>query len=132
MRTVLLNCALPAGRVTSAIRRIDPMALVICGGDVRDATVERLEHAVRLADCRAPLYEVGEPDPPGDERLLPSLGPGALEAELRGAPGGAPAALERPAPAGRVTHRGDGPGAPIWGGDLTGLVSIFGPGPLRL
>src|ERR671919_671481 len=78
MHTVLLRCSLPAGRVTSAIRRIDPMALVICGGGVRDSTVERLEHAVRHADCGAPLYELSESAPdPHTDRLL---GPGALEA----------------------------------------------------
>jgi hypothetical protein len=76
MHTVLLRCGLPAGRVTSAIRRIDPMALVICGGEVRDSTVERLEHAVRHADCEAPLYELTETDGNGDG----TLGPGALEA----------------------------------------------------
>ena len=78
MHTVLLRCALPAGRVTSAIRTIDPMALVICGEEVRDSTVERLEHAVRQAHCGAPVYELSESAPDShDDRLL---GPGALEA----------------------------------------------------
>jgi hypothetical protein len=43
---------------------------------VRDSTVERLEHAVRHADCNAPLYELAESEPNGDG----TLGPGALEA----------------------------------------------------
>jgi hypothetical protein len=60
----------------SALRRIDPMALVICGGGVRDSTVERLEHAVKHADCDAPLYELAESEANGDR----TLGPGALEA----------------------------------------------------
>ena len=76
MHTVLLRCSLPAGRVTSAIRRIDPMALVICGGEVRESTAERLEHAVRHADCNAPLYELTESNGNGGG----TLGPGALEA----------------------------------------------------
>ena len=75
MHTVLLRCALPAGRVTSALRRIDPMALVICGGS-RGSTVERLEHAVKHADCDAPLYELAESEANGER----TLGPGALEA----------------------------------------------------
>jgi hypothetical protein len=54
------------------------MALVICGGEVRDSTVERLEHAVRHAHCDAPVYELSESAPgPHTDRLL---GPGALEA----------------------------------------------------
>ena len=52
------------------------MALVICGGDERESTVERLEHAVRHADCDAPLYELAEADADGDQ----TLGPGALAA----------------------------------------------------
>ena len=52
------------------------MALVICGGEVRGSAVERLEHAVRHADCDAPLYELAESEANGDQ----TLGPGALEA----------------------------------------------------
>jgi hypothetical protein len=75
---VLLRSALPAGRVTSAIRTIDPMALVICGGEVRDSAVERVEHAVRHAGCDAPVYELSESAPDTDADR--TLGPGALEA----------------------------------------------------
>src|ERR671914_21448 len=66
MHTVLLRCALPTGRVTSAIRTIDPMALVICGGGGRDSTVERLEDALRPPGCGAPPYQPSEagPGPP--------------------------------------------------------------------
>jgi hypothetical protein len=81
MHTVLLRSGLPPGRVTSAIRRIDPMALVICGGEVRSATAERLVRAVRQADCGAPVYELSEEETA--EQLAPairSLGPDALEA----------------------------------------------------
>jgi MerR family transcriptional regulator, light-induced transcriptional regulator len=80
MHTVLLRCALPPGRVTSAIRRIDPMALVICGGEVRGASVERLMHAVRQADCGAPVFGLGESGPSSDTSTVQPLGPGALEA----------------------------------------------------
>jgi MerR family transcriptional regulator, light-induced transcriptional regulator len=80
MHTVLLRCELPQCRVTSAVRRIDPMALVICGGEVRGGTVERLMHAVRQADCAAPLYELGESSPGSRREALRSLGPGAVEA----------------------------------------------------
>jgi MerR family transcriptional regulator, light-induced transcriptional regulator len=78
MHTVLLRCTLPQCRVTSAIRRVEPMALVICGGEVRNGTVERLMHAVRQADCSAPLFGVGE-SPPATEAISP-LGPGSVEA----------------------------------------------------
>jgi MerR family transcriptional regulator, light-induced transcriptional regulator len=78
MHTVLLRCTLPQCRVTSALRRVEPMALVICGGEVRNGTVERLMHAVRQAECSAPLYAVGGP-PPDTEAISP-LGPTSVEA----------------------------------------------------
>jgi hypothetical protein len=78
MHTVLLRCGLPQCRVTSAIRRVEPMALVICGGEVRNSTFERLMHAVRQAGCTAPLYVVGETPP--DTEAIRSLGTGAVEA----------------------------------------------------
>jgi MerR family transcriptional regulator, light-induced transcriptional regulator len=78
MRTVLLRCGLPRCRVTGAIRRVEPMALVICGGEVRNGTVEHLMHAVRQAECSAPVYGVGEATPP-TEAIRP-LGPGSVEA----------------------------------------------------
>jgi hypothetical protein len=86
MHTVLLACDLPPHRVTGAIRRVDPMALVICGGEVRGEIVERLVRAVRQADCSAPLYVLGESAPGLDTHELPSLGPSALEAtrQLKG------------------------------------------------
>ena len=43
---------------------------------MRESTVERLEHAMRHADCDAPLYELTESNGNGDG----TLGPGALEA----------------------------------------------------
>jgi MerR family transcriptional regulator, light-induced transcriptional regulator len=78
MHTVPVRCALPHCRVTSAIRRVEPMALVICGGVVRNGIVERLLHAVRQANCSAPLYEVGESAP--DAEAIRPLGSGAVEA----------------------------------------------------
>jgi hypothetical protein len=75
---VLLRCGLPQCRVTGAIRRVEPMALVICGGEVRNSTFERLMHAVRQAGCTAPLYVVGETPP--DTEAIRSLGTGAVEA----------------------------------------------------
>jgi MerR family transcriptional regulator, light-induced transcriptional regulator len=80
MHTVLLRCALPPGRVTSAIRKIDPMALVVCGGDVPAGTVERVVRAVRQADCGAPLYELGEAEHPSGTRAIRAVGPGSVEA----------------------------------------------------
>jgi hypothetical protein len=78
MHTVHLRCGLPQCRVTSAIRSVEPMALVICGGVVRNGTCERLMHAVRQAGCTATLYVVGE-TPPNTEAIHP-LGPGSVEA----------------------------------------------------
>jgi hypothetical protein len=78
LHTVLVRCALPQCRVTSAIRAVDPMALVICGGELRNGTVHRLLNAVRQADCSAPLYEVGQPQP--DTEATSPLGPGSVEA----------------------------------------------------
>jgi DNA-binding transcriptional MerR regulator len=78
MHTVLVRCGLPQCRVVTALRTVDPMALVICGGEVRNGAVERLLNAMRQADCAAPLYEVGD-SPPDTEAISP-LGPGSLEA----------------------------------------------------
>jgi hypothetical protein len=78
MHTVLLRCALPQCRVTSAIRRVEPMVLVICGGEVRNGTLERLMKAVRQAECSAPLYEVG--GAPSDPEAIRALAPGSVEA----------------------------------------------------
>jgi MerR family transcriptional regulator, light-induced transcriptional regulator len=78
MHTVLLRCGLPQCRVTSAIRRVEPMALVICGGEVRNGAFERLMQAVRQAECTAPLYGVAETPP--DTEAIRSLGRGAVEA----------------------------------------------------
>jgi MerR family transcriptional regulator, light-induced transcriptional regulator len=78
MHTVLLRCTLPQCRVMNALRRVKPMALVICGGDVRNGTVERLMQAVRQAQCSAPLYGVGETPP--DTKAISPLGPGSVEA----------------------------------------------------
>jgi hypothetical protein len=80
MHTVLLSCALPPGRVTSAVRKVDPMALVMCGGHLPAGTAERLVRAVRQADCGAPLYELGESTSPSGTRAIRSVGPGTVEA----------------------------------------------------
>jgi hypothetical protein len=77
---VLLRCTLPPGRVTSAIRKIDPMALVVCGGDVPHGTAERLVRAVRQADCGAPVYELSDSSRPPGTRAIRSVGPGTVEA----------------------------------------------------
>ena len=111
------------------------MALVICGGEVRDSTVERLEHAVRHADCEAPLYELGESAPASDTRPVASLGPGALEATRQLRNYAVRRAELRPRAGGRrsrVMQHWTALSTPIWGGEPTGMVSIFIPGLLRL
>ncbi len=63
MSTVALRSGLPPSRLTDAIRSIDPIALVLCGGSGRPAIAEQLLRAVWEADCSAPLFELGAPRP---------------------------------------------------------------------
>lgn len=80
LHTILLGCDLSPGRMTGAIRKVDPMALVICGGEAGDGTVGRVVRAVRQADCEAPLYELGGSPPEPGIHPIRSLGASALEA----------------------------------------------------
>jgi MerR family transcriptional regulator, light-induced transcriptional regulator len=80
IHTVLLGCNLPPRRVTGAISSVEPIALVLCGGEVRPGVVEQLVHAVRQADCGAPLFELGESLPESTAHAVRSLGPAAVEA----------------------------------------------------
>jgi hypothetical protein len=80
LHTILLGCELSPGRITGAIRRVDPMALVLCGQGARNGLLERVVQAVRQAECDAPLYELGDPPPQPCIHPIRSLGRSGLEA----------------------------------------------------
>jgi MerR family transcriptional regulator, light-induced transcriptional regulator len=80
LHTILLGCELSPGRITGAIRRVDPMALVVCGERARNGLLERVVHAVRQAECDAPLYALGDPPPEPCIYPIRSLGRSGLEA----------------------------------------------------
>ena len=96
-RTLLLAFDLPPERVVRAIRALDPVAFVFCGGEATLEVVGRLVYTVRQVGSAAPVFEYREAMPVTGDHGIPSLGSHA------GRGGRAPEGLrgQRPHRAGR-------------------------------
>ena len=79
-RTLLLRSDIAPERILRAIRALDPIAFVFCGGCATLDRVGRLVHAVRKLGSTAPVVEYREALPVRGERSLPSLGSRPTEA----------------------------------------------------
>src|SRR5918992_382592 len=75
-RTLLLAFNLPPERVVRAIRALDPVAFVFCGGDATLEVVGRLVYTVRQVGSAAPVFEYREAMPVTGDHWIPSLGGG--------------------------------------------------------
>ena len=82
-RTLLLAFDLPPERVVRAIRALDPVAFVFCGGDATLDVVGRLVYTVRQVGSAAPVFEYREAMPVTGDHGIPSLGSMPVEAAER-------------------------------------------------
>ena len=82
-RTLLLAFDLPPERVVRAIRALDPVAFVFCGGEATLEVVGRLVYTVRQVGSAAPVFEYREAMPVTGDHGIPSLGSMPVEAAER-------------------------------------------------
>jgi hypothetical protein len=82
-RTLLLAFDLPPERVVRAIRALDPVAFVFCGGEATLEVVGRLVYTVRQVGSAAPVFEYREAMPVTGDHGIPSLGSSPVEASER-------------------------------------------------
>jgi hypothetical protein len=82
-RTLLLAFDLPPERVVRAIRALDPVAFVFCGGEATLEVVGRLVYTVRQVGSAAPVFEYREAMPVTGDHGIPSLGSAPVEAAER-------------------------------------------------
>jgi MerR family transcriptional regulator, light-induced transcriptional regulator len=82
-RTLLLAFDLPPERVVRAIRALDPVAFVFCGGEATLEVVGRLVYTVRQVGSAAPVFEYREAMPVTGDHGIPSLGSTPIEAVER-------------------------------------------------
>jgi DNA-binding transcriptional MerR regulator len=82
-RTLLLAFDLPPERVVRAIRALDPVAFVFCGGEATLEVVGRLVYTVRQVGSAAPVFEYREAMPVTGDHGIPSLGSMPVEASER-------------------------------------------------
>ena len=82
-RTLLLAFDLPPERVVRAIRALDPVAFVFCGGEATLEVVGRLVYTVRQVGSAGPVFEYRESMPVTGEHGIPSLGTVPSEAVER-------------------------------------------------
>ena len=82
-RTLLLAFDLPPERVVRAIRALDPVAFVFCGGEATLDVVGRLVYTVRQVGSAAPVFEYREAMPVTGDHGIPSLGSMPVEAAER-------------------------------------------------
>jgi MerR family transcriptional regulator, light-induced transcriptional regulator len=82
-RTLLLAFDLPPERVVRAIRALDPVAFVFCGGEATLEVVGRLVYTVRQVGSAAPVFEYREAMPVTGDHGIPSLGGSPIEAVER-------------------------------------------------
>jgi len=82
-RTLLLAFDLPPERVVRAIRALDPVAFVFCGGEATLEVVGRLVYTVRQVGSAAPVFEYREAMPVTGDHGIPSLGSVPVEAAER-------------------------------------------------
>jgi MerR family transcriptional regulator, light-induced transcriptional regulator len=77
---VVLPFDLPPHRVLRAVRALDPVAFVFCGGEVSPEAALRLTAAIRQAGSSAPLFDHGESLRLAQEHDLRTLGSTIVEA----------------------------------------------------
>jgi hypothetical protein len=69
--------------VVRAIRALDPVAFVFCGGEATLEVVGRLVYTVRQVGSAAPVFEYREAMPVTGDHGIPSLGSMPVEAAER-------------------------------------------------
>ncbi|SEH11373.1 MerR family transcriptional regulator [Thermoleophilum album] len=79
-RTLLLRSEIAPDRLLRAIRALDPIAFVFCGGRTTLDRIGRLVHAVRKLGSSAPVLEYRDSMPVRGDRSLPTLGRTPTEA----------------------------------------------------
>jgi DNA-binding transcriptional MerR regulator len=79
-RCLLLSSELAPKRVAQAMRALDPMAFVFCGGGATLEMVGRLVYTVRQVGSSAPVFEYREAMPVTGGHSIPSLGSRPSEA----------------------------------------------------
>jgi DNA-binding transcriptional MerR regulator len=82
-RSLLLSSELAPRRVAQAMRALDPMAFVFCGGGATLEIVGRLVYTVRQVGSSAPVFEYREAMPVSGGHSIPSLGSKPSEAVER-------------------------------------------------
>jgi DNA-binding transcriptional MerR regulator len=80
LRVLLLSAGLAEGRFRSAVRALDPAAIVICGCEARLDVLGEALRAARGADARAELYGYRAARLVAGRDGIPSLGAGPGEA----------------------------------------------------
>jgi MerR family transcriptional regulator, light-induced transcriptional regulator len=79
-RTLLLAFDLPPERIVRAMRALDPIAFVFCGGEATLEVVGRLVYTIRQVGSAAPVFEYRESMPVSGDHAIPSLGATPTEA----------------------------------------------------
>jgi DNA-binding transcriptional MerR regulator len=79
-RTLLLAFDLPPERIVRAMRALDPIAFVFCGGEATLEVVGRLVYTIRQVGSAAPVFEYRESMPVTGDHAIPSLGSTPTEA----------------------------------------------------
>jgi DNA-binding transcriptional MerR regulator len=82
-RSLLLSFDLQPERVARAMRALDPMAFVFCGGGADLEVVGRLVYTVRQVGSAAPVFEYRESMPVTGDHSIPTLGSTPSEAVER-------------------------------------------------
>jgi DNA-binding transcriptional MerR regulator len=82
-RSLLLSFDLQPERVARAMRALDPMAFVFCGGGADLEVVGRLVYTVRQVGSAAPVFEYRESMPVTGDHSIPTLGSAPSEAVER-------------------------------------------------
>ena len=72
--SLLLSFDLPPERVARAMRAVDPIAFVFCGGEATLEVLGRLVYTVRQVGSAAPVFEYRESMPVTGDHSIPSLG----------------------------------------------------------
>ena len=82
-RSLLLSFDLQPERAARAMRALDPMAFVFCGGGADLEVVGRLVYTVRQVGSAAPVFEYRESMPVTGDHSIPTLGSAPSEAVER-------------------------------------------------
>jgi MerR family transcriptional regulator, light-induced transcriptional regulator len=82
-KSLLLSFDLPPERVKRAMRAVEPIAFVFCGGEATLEVLGRLVYTVRQVGSAAPVFEYRESMPVTGEHSIPSLGTAPTDAAER-------------------------------------------------